>query len=198
MIATRRDEMSVDEGESVRQSDQERGAQRTVSKRDAFISKGTFATTYVLRKMLGREPDAFIGLIAKIMEKTHRAARNMSGGRLGDKAFGMQSLELHTIGRKSGNRHSTMLTAPIYSPDRVVVVASKGGSSFHPDWYKNLVANPTVEIVVRGQTRRYTAHTATAEEKAQLWPVITKVYPGYEGYQRNTDREIPLVVCIPA
>ncbi|WP_290704570.1 nitroreductase/quinone reductase family protein, partial [Gordonia sp. UBA5067] len=38
------------------------------------------------------------------------------------------------------------------------------------------------------------ARTATAQERAQLWPTIVKVYRGYAGYQRNTDREIPLLI----
>ncbi|WP_235675381.1 nitroreductase family deazaflavin-dependent oxidoreductase [Mycobacteroides abscessus] len=147
---------------------------------------------------MGREPDAIIGLLAKGLENSHRAIWNVSRGRLGQQAFGMQSLELHTIGRKSGRRHSTILTAPIYAPDRMVLVASKGGSSFHPDWYKNLVANPLVDITIEGQTRPYTTRTATSEEKSQLWPLVTNVFPGYGGYQRNTDRDIPLVICVPS
>jgi deazaflavin-dependent oxidoreductase (nitroreductase family) len=107
----------------------------------------------------------------------------------------MQPLELHTIGRKSGQRRSTMLTAPIIETGRVVVVASKGGHSDHPDWYKNLSANPDVEVTVNGATTRMRARTASPEEKAELWPRITSVYKGYAGYQRNTARDIPVVIC---
>ncbi|WP_255791789.1 nitroreductase family deazaflavin-dependent oxidoreductase [Mycobacteroides abscessus] len=138
-----------------------------------------------------------IGLLAKGLENSHRAIWKASRGRLAQQAFGMQSLELHTIGRKSGHRHSTILTAPIYAPDRMVLVASKGGSSFHPDWYKNLVANPLVDITIGGQTRPYATRTATPEEKSQLWPLVIKAFPGYGGYQQNTDRDIPLVICVP-
>jgi hypothetical protein len=41
------------------------------------------------------------------------------------------------------------------------------------------------------------ARTATPEEKAELWPEVVKVYKGYAGYQRNTERDIPLVICEP-
>ena len=78
-----------------------------------------------------------------------------------------------------------------------MLVASKGGHSIDPDWYKNLVANPDVEITIDGRTLPMRARTATGEERADLWATITKRYKGYAGYQRNTEREIPVVVCEP-
>ncbi|CAM3335262.1 nitroreductase/quinone reductase family protein [Tsukamurella hominis] len=131
------------------------------------------------------------------LENGHRALLAITGGRFPKRVLGMQTLELHTIGRKSGQRRSTMLTAPIYGPDRVVVVASKGGHSDNPDWFKNLAANPDVEITVDEVTSPWTAKAADPAEKAQLWPQITKAYSGYEGYQKRTDRDIPVVVLTP-
>ncbi|KXO88729.1 nitroreductase [Tsukamurella pulmonis] len=131
------------------------------------------------------------------LENGHRALLALTGGRFPRRVLGMQTLELHTIGRKSGQRRSTMLTAPIYGPDRIVVIASKGGHSEHPDWYKNLAANPEVEVTVDEVTGPWTAVAATADEKARLWPQITKVYSGYEGYQKRTDRDIPVVILTP-
>jgi deazaflavin-dependent oxidoreductase (nitroreductase family) len=79
----------------------------------------------------------------------------------------------------------------------LVVVASKGGHSDHPDWYKNLLAHPDIEVTLDDQTRPMRARTATPEEKADLWPAVVKAYRGYAGYQRNTARDIPLVICEP-
>lgn len=111
----------------------------------------------------------------------------------------MQTLELHTIGRKSGERRSTLLSSPVFGPDRIIVIASLGGASHHPAWYLNLVANPHVEITVRGETKPYIARTASAEEKAELWPEITRGFGNpYAGYQRSTTRDIPVVICEPA
>ncbi|HEX6443529.1 MAG TPA: nitroreductase/quinone reductase family protein, partial [Streptosporangiales bacterium] len=95
----------------------------------------------------------------------------------------------------SGRRRSTLLAAPVCEEDRVVLVASKGGHQQHPDWYKNLVANPRVEITVEGRTRAMRARTASPEEKAALWPAVVRAYRGYAAYQRNTDRDIPVVIC---
>ena len=109
----------------------------------------------------------------------------------------MKVVELHTVGRKTGKERATMLTAPIAENDRVVLVASKGGDHRDPDWYRNLVAEPDVELTIDGQRSPWRARTATAQEKADLWPQITSTYGGYRDYQRRTDREIPVVICRP-
>jgi deazaflavin-dependent oxidoreductase (nitroreductase family) len=135
---------------------------------------------------------------AWVLEHGHRALLTLSGGRFPKKVAGMQAVELHTIGRKTGRRRATLLTSPIYGEDRVVLVASKGGHSDDPIWYKNLVANPEVEITVGDRTRKLRARTASPEEKATLWPELVKAYKGYDGYQRNTTRDIPVVICEPS
>lgn len=144
-----------------------------------------------------RIPNQASAIGAWALEHGHRGLLALTGGRWPRRILGMQPVELFTIGRVSGRRRGTMLTAPVCEPDRVVLVASKGGHDEHPDWYKNLTANPGVELAVDGEARPYTARTATAEEKAELWPRIVAAYKGYEGYQRNTDRDIPVVICTP-
>jgi deazaflavin-dependent oxidoreductase (nitroreductase family) len=109
----------------------------------------------------------------------------------------MGTVEIHVKGRKSGKLFSNMLTTPIREKDRFVIVASKGGSQDHPDWYKNLTANPDIEVTIDGETVPMRARTAIGDERAELWQRITSKYKNYAGYQRNTDREIPVVVCEP-
>ena len=133
----------------------------------------------------------------KGMNLGHRAVLRASGGRLLDRSMGMQAVELHTTGRKSGQRRSVMLTSPVFSPERIVLVASKGGDDRNPDWYANLVAWPEVSITVSGTEAPYTARTATPHEKAELWPQIVRTYRGYDGYQQRTTRDIPVVICTP-
>ena len=138
-----------------------------------------------------------IDVVTKGMNVVHRAALRVSGGRFGKQVFGMQAVELHTTGRKSGQRRSVMLTAPIFEPGRVVLVASKGGDDRHPDWYHNLVDDPDVEITIDGETTPMRARTADPAEKAALWPTIVAAYKGYAGYQRRTERDIPVIICEP-
>ncbi len=144
------------------------------------------------------QSDTVASIGAWVLENGHRAILAVTGGRWPRKLAGMQTLELHVIGRTSGKQRSTLLTAPICEDDRVVIVASKGGHSDHPQWYKNLVVNPDVEITIDGETRAMKARTASSEERAELWEQITSTFRNYAGYQASTDREIPVVVCEPA
>jgi len=141
--------------------------------------------------------EVLIDVGAKLLESGHRLMLKVSGGRYPRTVMGMQPIELHAIGRKTGERRSTLLTAPICEENRVVLVASKGGAKDHPIWYKNIVANPDVELTINDRTRRMRARTASPEEKADLWPTIVGRYKGYAEYQRSTEREIPVVICEP-
>lgn len=139
--------------------------------------------------------DTLVDVGMKTMSTVHRAVLAVSRGKMLSTAFGMPTVELHTIGRTSGRRRSTMLTTPIHDDERVVLVASKGGDDRHPQWYRNLVAHPDVEITMGGKTRALRARTAAAEEKAEMWSQITSAYKGYADYQKRTERDIPVVIC---
>jgi deazaflavin-dependent oxidoreductase (nitroreductase family) len=133
----------------------------------------------------------------KAMSQAHRAILRVTGGRVLGSAFGMPVVELQTVGRRSGLPRTTMLTTPVVDGDRVVLVASKGGDDRDPDWYRNLLAHPEVELTIAGQRRLMRARPASAEQKAELWPRVVAAYRGYAGYQRRTERDIPLVICEP-
>jgi deazaflavin-dependent oxidoreductase (nitroreductase family) len=134
----------------------------------------------------------------KTMNAAHRALLKLTGNRVGASFAGMQSLELTTVGRKSGQPRSTMLTVPLQEGDTYVVVASRGGDDFHPAWFLNLRDNPAVEVQVVGKPKQSMhARVATPEERARMWPLITGKYKNYAGYQKKTSREIPLVLLRP-
>jgi deazaflavin-dependent oxidoreductase (nitroreductase family) len=133
----------------------------------------------------------------KGMNLAHKTVLKLSGGRLLNSFGTMPVVELHTVGRTSGKKRSVMLTAPIHEDGNYVLVASKGGDDRDPDWYRNLVANPDIELTVDGTTLEMTARVASDEEKAAMWPRIVEAYKGYAGYQEKTDRAIPVVVCEP-
>jgi deazaflavin-dependent oxidoreductase (nitroreductase family) len=133
----------------------------------------------------------------KILNFVHRTIRRMSGGHLLDRLASMSVVELHTTGRHSGIRRTTMLTSPVHDDERVVLVASKGGDDRDPDWYRNLVADPNVEITIEGTTAEMRARTATDDEKAELWPDIVKAYKRYASYETRSTRNIPVVICTP-
>jgi hypothetical protein len=62
----------------------------------------------------------------KTMSQLHRAIVHLTGGQVLGPAFGVPVVELHAVGRKSGQPRSTMLTAPVIEEDRVVLVALQG------------------------------------------------------------------------
>jgi len=133
----------------------------------------------------------------KLLNLTHKAALRMTGGRWPNDLFGMPGVELQTIGNKSGEPRTVMLTSPIHDESRVVLIASKGGDSRDPQWYRNLSANPDVRITMHGETRAMRARTASPDEKAALWPDIVAVYKGYDSYQKKAGRDIPVVILEP-
>ena len=116
-----------------------------------------------------------------------------SDGEQGHTWRGVTTLLLTTLGRRSGQWRRTAL---IYGRDgdRYVVVASKGGADKHPAWYLNLVEHPEVRVQVGADRFTARAHTAGAEEKARLWPLMTEMWPDYDKYERKTSRDIPVVV----
>ncbi len=116
-----------------------------------------------------------------------------SGGTEGHEADGTRMLVLATTGRSTGRPRRTCL---IYgtSEDDFVLVASKGGAAEDPDWFKNLQADPSVGV--QAGTRRFTcrARVASPAEREALWPRMVGIFPLYEEYAHQTDRQIPLVL----
>ena len=106
------------------------------------------------------------------------------------------SLLLTTKGRRSGERFIFPL---FYGKvgDGYVVVASKGGAPEHPGWYRNILADPMVEVQVGTRKMRARARTTSGEERARLWQQALEVWPPYADYQKKTEREIPVVVLEP-
>lgn len=138
-------------------------------------------------------------LVSKTVNIVHKTVVGLSGGRLGATAGNLPVVKLTTTGRVSGKPRTVMLTAPVHEYGRYVLVASKGGDDRHPDWYRNLVANPeiTLEPINGDGPIPLTARTATPDEKAQLWPRIVTDAKGYAAYETKTDRDIPVVICEP-
>jgi deazaflavin-dependent oxidoreductase (nitroreductase family) len=104
-----------------------------------------------------------------------------------------KTLLLTTTGRRSGEPRELALIYGRHGDD-FLVVASKGGAPEHPAWYLNLEADPEVEVQVGAERFKARARTATAEERAEMWPTMTAEWPAYDSYQTKTDREIPIVV----
>lgn len=134
----------------------------------------------------------------KFMNAAHHALLRVTGGRVGWSIGPMPTVELTTVGRKTGRLHTVMLTVPVREGDTLVLVASRGGDDRNPEWFLNLRDNPVVQLSLQGKpAQSMRARVASPEERARLWPKVTTAYKGYAGYQKRTDREIPLVLLDP-
>ena len=106
------------------------------------------------------------------------------------------SLLLTTVGRKSGEK----FIFPLFYGEMgssYIIVASKGGAPENPGWYRNLLANPEVDIQVGTKKLKAKARTAAGDERARLWDEAVKFWPPYADYEKKTNREIPVVVLDP-
>ena len=122
----------------------------------------------------------------------HVARYRETNGDVGYVWNGATTLLLTTTGRRSGASRTVPL---IYAADgdRCIVVASKGGAPEHPFWYRNIEADPHVEVQIKGERFPARARTLEGDERARAWRIATAQWPNYDAYQERTTRVIPVV-----
>ena len=131
-----------------------------------------------------------------VLTRLHVAAYRRSGGKIGRRLSGAPVLLLDHVGRRTGTRRTTPLLYLADGED-LVIVGSRGGSKAPPAWWLNLTANPRATVQVGPRRREVLARTASAEEKARLWPLLVEAYSDYQTYQDRTEREIPVIILEP-
>ncbi len=110
--------------------------------------------------------------------------------------WGQPILLLTTTGAKSGKRRVNPLVSLIEG-DRVYVIASKGGSPDHPDWYHNVRANPRVTVELPDETFEARAvDVADDAERDRLYSLIASRFANFAEYEQKTDRKIPVVELV--
>jgi deazaflavin-dependent oxidoreductase (nitroreductase family) len=124
---------------------------------------------------------------------SHIALYESTDGREGYFWNGVPTLLLTTTGRRSGEPRKIAI---IYNEvdDKIVLIASMGGAPKHPAWYLNLVANPQVEVQIRGEKFSAVARVTESPEREELWRLSAAEWPNYDVYVTRTDRQIPVVV----
>lgn len=114
-------------------------------------------------------------------------------GQVGGFFEGARLILLTTTGARTGTRHTTPLG---YLPDvdgTILVIASAGGAPKHPDWYRNITANPRVTVESGAFTYDAEAVVLDGEEREQAFARAVESDPGWAEYQEKTDRTIPVV-----
>lgn len=99
-------------------------------------------------------------------------------------------------GKKSGNVRKIALMK-VEHEGKYALVASKGGSPEHPEWYFSMAADPHVMIQDGPEPRDYTVREVDGDERAEWWERSVAAYPSYAEYQEKTDRLIPVFVAEP-
>ena len=125
------------------------------------------------------------------------AAYEKSGGTKGNTMIGKPVVILTMIGARSGKIRKTPVMR-VEHGGRYAVVASLGGAAKNPDWYHNLVANPIVELQDGATPQTMQAREVTGDEKAVWWERAVEAFPNYAGYQKKTERQIPVFVLEPS
>jgi deazaflavin-dependent oxidoreductase (nitroreductase family) len=147
-------------------------------------------------KQFTRWHETLLKFLRRLITSSNVWLLKVSKGRLGNNFLGVPVLLLTTTGRKSGQQR----TQPLYyleSGDQIVLVASNAGTATDPAWMLNIQANPTVSVDVRGQDRRMKARVASAEEKAELWPQLTGMFPKWQMMEDRSKRSFKVVVLDP-
>ncbi|MET0179554.1 MAG: nitroreductase/quinone reductase family protein [Novosphingobium sp.] len=134
----------------------------------------------------------------------HREMYLASGGAQGHimdiTAVGGHALTTHCMIRYTGRKSGKVFITPLIYGDiggEVVIVASKGGADAHPAWYLNIRDSEFVDLQIGTQAFRASWREPEGEERDKVWAFMVEVFPAYAGYQRSTDRLIPLVMMTP-
>lgn len=115
------------------------------------------------------------------------------GGRVGGPFEGGRLLLLTTRGARTGTPHTTPLGYLHDGGERLLVIASAGGSARHPDWYRNVLANPQVTVEDGLFTYEASAVVVRGAERDRLFARAVEADPGWGEYQVKARRELPVV-----
>jgi deazaflavin-dependent oxidoreductase (nitroreductase family) len=133
-----------------------------------------------------------MNLLMKAFVKGHVWLYKASGGRRGTTMNGRKLILLTTVGKRSGQPR-TVPVVPFFDGKEMYVMASMGGAPSDPAWYRNLVANPDVQVQLGPETWRAKAVPLEGQERDRIWSRVTAEMANFGKYQQRTSRIIPVV-----
>src|SRR5580692_3808546 len=122
----------------------------------------------------------------------YEATNGVKGGTLAGKPV----IILTFKGAKSGKIRKTPLMR-IEHNGTYALVASNAGAPTHPLWYRNIVANPRVELQDGAIKREMRVREAFGEEKNEWWKRADAAWPDFPAYRARAGREIPVLLLEP-
>ncbi len=122
-----------------------------------------------------------------------------SGGTEGlNNQIGLPVIIVTNTGWKTGAIRKTPLMRVVYGKN-YILVASKGGAQTNPYWYRNLKAEPKVQIQDKTEVfSMRVREVSDSAERNRLWDIAVEAYPPMQEYQDKTDRVIPVFLAEPA
>jgi deazaflavin-dependent oxidoreductase (nitroreductase family) len=136
------------------------------------------------------QTSSFQPVALKIAPRMDKVVSRVTGGRFTVTSLIVPTLMLTTTGAKSGQRRTTPLATMPEGDDTFYVVGSNFGTEKHPAWTANLIKTPAATVTYAGRTLEVEARLLSEQEKAQVWPRLTKVWPTYDTYVTKTDRSL--------
>ncbi|GAA2153241.1 deazaflavin-dependent oxidoreductase (nitroreductase family) [Humibacillus xanthopallidus] len=110
--------------------------------------------------------------------------------------MGLPVVLLTMVGAKTGAIRKVPLMR-VEHAGLYAAVASMGGSPEHPQWYWNLRQHPELDLQDGTVVTRRRARELEGAERDAWWERCVAAFPPYAGYQRKTERLIPLFVLEP-
>ncbi len=141
--------------------------------------------------------ERLMNVLIRVITDVNLWLLSRSHGRIGKRFLGVPVLLLTTIGRISGEARTTPLFY-LREGESLVLVASRGGTSRHPDWYQNIERHPQVAVQIAKETRAMMARMASEEEVQELWPKLIAMFRVWERFQQRSSRSFPVVILSPA
>jgi len=133
--------------------------------------------------------DAFAKVAPKVVPPLDRAVHKFTGGRVLLAQAMLPSVMLTSTGARSGKPRRTPL-ATVVDGDAWYLVGSNFGGDAHPAWSYNLLAHPEATIDWHGEEVPVRAELLTSEEKAEVWPELTAVWPPFDRYVERSGRDL--------
>src|SRR5438477_8721954 len=133
------------------------------------------------------DPDSFNESVIR----EFRASRGVLGGDLAD----MHLLLLTTTDVRRGRRRTTPL-AYQRRGERYLVVASNGGATADPKWFRNLERDPNVTVEVGAERFPATARILDGAERDAVFASIVARAPAAGAFQEKAGRRIPVIELV--
>ena len=134
--------------------------------------------------------------LIKYFSKFHLWVLRISKYTFLNSLIGIPVLVLITQGRSSGKERYAPLT---YFSDEnsFMIVASNGGNKNPPNWYRNMIKQNSVKVVINNKNYKCKYNVLESKEREIAWIRINKIYSKYSEYEEISGRVIPVIKLTP-